>query len=97
MPARPFPQEWFTPTAEARRAMAALAEGFCPFPQCGCPFDAGSFCPVCEVTWELAGSGFTGRSGNSTGGFTSVTVYPFAPWQQPVIELGPPGSTCEGK
>ena len=88
MPARPFPQEWFTPTPEARRAAAAVAEGFCPFPQCGHPFDEGSYCPVCEVTWELTDAGFSGRTEHPDGNRT-VTVYPFAAWQRPpVIDLG---------
>lgn len=52
MPGRPFPREWFTPTPEARRAAAAIAEGFCPFGE-------GSRCPVCEVTWALTASGVT--------------------------------------
>lgn len=89
MAARPFPQEWFTPTPEAYRAAAALAEGFCPYPHCGCPLDAGGSCPVCEVTWALTPAGFTGRVDEAPGVSRSVTVYPFAGWQQPpVIDLG---------
>lgn len=74
MAARQFPQEWFTPTPEAYRAAAALAEGFCPFPQCGYPFDAGSLCPVCEVAWELTGAGFSGRYSRPDGSSTTVVV-----------------------
>jgi hypothetical protein len=76
MTARPFPQEWFTPTPEAHRAAAALAEGFCPYPQCGYPFDEGFFCPVCEITWELTRTGFSGTVTESPGITRSVTVYP---------------------
>lgn len=88
MAERPFPQEWFTPTPEAHRAAAALAEGFCPYLHCGYPFDEGFFCPVCEVTWELTRDGFSGRFSRPAGGSTTIAVYPFAAWQQPVIDLG---------
>lgn len=90
MAARPFPQEWLTPTPEAYRAAAALAEGFCPYPHCGYPFDEGGFCPVCGVTWELTPDGLSGRfSGPKVGGSTSIQVYPFATWPEPpVIDLG---------
>lgn len=83
-----FPAEWFTPTPEAHRAAAALAEGFCAFPHCGYPFDAGMFCPVCEVTWSLSPSGFSGQASLPDGSYRTLTVYPFAAWQQPVIDLG---------
>jgi hypothetical protein len=81
-----LPSEWFVPGEPATRAAAAIAEGFCPYPQCGYPFDEGRTCPVCEVTWELTPSGFSAEAGG-----TKVTAYPFAPWRQPVIDLGQPG------
>lgn len=89
MTARPFPQEWFTPTPEAYRAAAALAEGFCPFAHCGYPFDEGFFCPVCEITWALTRTGFSGFARRPDGRGTAMAVYPFADWQRPPeIDLG---------
>lgn len=84
-----FPLGWFTPTPEARRAAAALAEGFCPFPGCGYPFDAGLHCPVCEITWTLTASGFSGEQRHPGGSSLKVCAYPFAQGRQPVIDLGP--------
>lgn len=89
MAARPFPAGWFTPTAEARRAAAALAEGFCAYPECGYPFDEGMHCPVCGVTWELTATGFSAEVREDEDTYRKVTVYPFADWHKPpVIELG---------
>ena len=79
MTARPFPQEWLTPTPEAHRAAAAISEGFCPFAHCGYPFDEGSFCPLCEVTWSLVPGGFSGSVTGPPRLARVAAVYPFTP------------------
>jgi len=88
MTARPFPQEWLAPTPEARRAAAAISEGFCPYPHCGGQLGVNGYCPACGVVWELTSSGFSGSTHESADVTRKVTVYPFAGWQRSAIDLG---------
>jgi hypothetical protein len=85
---RPFPQAWFTPTAEAREALCMIAEGFCPFitgPGLDqWPLDAEGRCSHCGARWELVArrddgqpAGFSATWGSHP--YTSMlAVYPFS-------------------
>jgi hypothetical protein len=83
-----FPQEWFAPTPEAHRAAAAISEGSCPFPHCGGRLGVNGYCPACGVVWALSRDGFSASVHESADVTRKLTVYPFAEWQQPGIDLG---------
>ena len=84
---RAFPQEWFTPTAEAREALCMIAEGFCPFFVTGpgraqWPLDLEGRCPDCGARWDLVRNrdgepvGFSATWGQRP--YTSLlAAYPF--------------------